>query len=236
MQNELIEIWLNGNRDYKLGVEIYNRFGDNDFLKNMFAEGEDEWNLERLVDEMKVLLKSKASESTPAMLQAAQTNRRIDFEGVKPSELPNAPKKIKEAIAERKRLYFEARDAHSQLKALRLVPGAEIKEKRKELAKLILQNFDLIKPIWDLTNFYDNFQRLPEPKLKEQEPNQNYALIDDMQLNELWLKQYKYCQKWKADKTKLAQLRERIESNQKIQNVLGNAFQYRKHTMPIIAE
>jgi hypothetical protein len=232
MKNELINLWLNGDRNYKLGVEIYNRFGDNDFLKGILAEGEDDYNRERLIEELKELLKTNdiiASEPTPKP-------QRIDYEDVKASELPNAPSEVKEARAERKQLYFEARDAHSQLKALRSLSGDEMKEKRKQLAKSILQNFDLIKPLWDFTNFYDEFQRMPEPKQEEEETQSNYALMDNMQLNELWLKQYKYCQKWKADKTKINQLKERVKSNKEIQNVLGDAFQYRKYQMPIIAD
>lgn len=232
MKNELINLWLNGDQNYRLGVEIYNRFGANDFLKSILAEGEDDYNQERLIEELKELLKSTdniEAEPSPKL-------QRVMYEDVKASELPNTPAEVKEAIIERKRLYFEARDAHSQLKALRILPGVEMKEKRKQMAKLILQNFDLIKPLWDTTNFYDEFRRLPEPKQKEEEVQSNYALMDDMQLNELWLKQYKYCQKWKADKTKIAQLRERVESNQKIQNVLGDAFQYRKYQMPKITD
>lgn len=232
MKNELINLWLNGDRNYRLGVEIYNRFGANDFLKVILAEGEDDYNRERLIEELKELLKETdiASEILPKP-------HRIDYDAVKASELINAPYEIKEAIVERKRLYFEGRDAHSQLKALRNMPGEDMAERRKQLAKTILQNFDLIKPLWDTTNFYDEFGRLPEPKPKEEkEVSSSYALMDNMQLNELWLKQYKYCQKWKTEKTKISQVRERIESNQKIQNVLGDAFQYRKYQMPTIAD
>lgn len=235
MKNELINLWLNGDRNYKLGVEIYNRFGDNDFLKGILAEGEDDYNHERLIEELKELVKTETK--TQSITSESQPkSQRFDYEDVKASELPNAPDEIKEAILERKRLYFDARDAHSQLKALRNLQGDEMKEKRKQLAKTIIQNFDLIKPLWDTTNFYDEFRRLPEAKQKEEEVQSNYALMDNMQLNELWLKNYKYCQKWKADKTKITQLRERIESNQKIQNVLEDAFQYRKYKIPIISE
>lgn len=232
MKNELINLWLNGNQDYKLGLEIYNRFGDNDFLKSILNNAEDEYNQERLIEELTTLLKvedKQTSEEKPKRFVP-----KLELEEIKYSELPNAPTEIKSIINERKRLYLEARDAHSQLKAISTLAGVEMKEKRKLLAKLILQNFDLIKPLWDTTNFYDEFKRIPELKQEANEVQVNYSLIGDTQLNEIWLKQYKYCQKWKSDKTKMVQLQNRIKSNEEIQNILGDAFQYRKYQMPAI--
>lgn len=228
MKKEIIEIWLNGKRDYSLGIEIYNRFGDDDFLKNMFAEADDEWNRERLLEELKALLLMDDYLPTPIVRNMEVEHK---FDGIKPSELPNAPDPIKEAIKQRKGLYKEARDAHAQLKALRLVPGNEFKEKRRHLSKLILQNFDLIKPLWDLTNHYDHFLRLPEKPVSE---STDYTLMSEAELNQLWLKQYKYCQKWKADKTKWPQLQQRVQSNLTIKNILADAFLYAKHCMPDI--
>ncbi len=226
---ELIKIWLDGPRNYQLGVEIYNRFGDNSFLKSMFAEGEDEYNLERLIEELKELQIVEAQEKSKELRIISPIQ-----EIAKPSELKEAPAEIKEAIQERKRLYFEARDAHSQLKALRNINDDDTKEKRRQKAAIILGNFDAIKPLWDLTNHYDEFGKLPELKVKENTKT-DYSLMTDKDLNALWEKNYKYCQKWKNDKSKIEQLQARITENQEIKTVLGDAFHFTKHTMPAIS-
>lgn len=225
---ELIKIWLNGTQDYKLGVEIYNRFGDNNFLKNMFADGEDEYNSERLLEELKKLYSETEQVIKPQI--AAKSIQEIP----KRSEDKDAPTEITEAIKQRKQLYFEARDAHSQLKALRNINDDETKEKRRQKAALILGNFDAIKPLWDLTNHYDEFGKLPEPKAVVSDKKE-YSMMSEKDLNALWEKNYKYAQKWKNDMSKTEQLKARIEENNKIKTVLGDAFLYTRHKMPTIS-
>lgn len=225
---ELIKIWLNGPQDYQLGVEIYNRFGDNSFLKNMFAEGEDDYNSERLLEELKKLYTETDEVIKPQIV--AKTIQEIP----KRSEQKDAPVEVTEAIKQRKQLYFEARDAHSQLKALRNINDDETKEKRRQKAALILGNFDAIKPLWDLTNHYDEFGKLPEAKVITEEKKE-YSMMSEKDLNALWEKNYKYAQKWKNDISKTEQLKARIEENNKIKTVLGDAFLYTKHRMPTIS-
>ncbi len=225
---ELIKIWLNGPQNYLLGVEIYNRFGDNSFLKNMFAEGEDEYNSERLLEELKKLYTETNEVISPQI--AAKSIQEIP----KRSEQNDAPIEVSEAIKQRKQLYFEARDAHSQLKALRNINDDETKEKRRQKAALILGNFDGIKPLWDLTNHYDEFGKLPEAKVVT-EVKTEYSMMSEKDLNALWEKNYKYAQKWKNDKSKTEQLKARIKENNQIKTVLGDAFLYTKHKMPTIS-
>lgn len=53
---EAINKWFE-NQDYWLGVSLYEKYGDNDFLKNSFKSGKSKYNESKLYDELSLLQK-----------------------------------------------------------------------------------------------------------------------------------------------------------------------------------
>ncbi|MGN6478522.1 MAG: hypothetical protein ACTHKV_14955 [Flavipsychrobacter sp.] len=60
-----IREWLNGHRNYNQGAALYECYGDDPKLKQMFAQGESEYRKERLVKELRALLGAAKPVSIP---------------------------------------------------------------------------------------------------------------------------------------------------------------------------
>lgn len=59
---EAIRIWLNGHRDYKAGVILYNTYGTSNLLKRLFAEsGETTFKKEKLVAAFQEMIRGASS-------------------------------------------------------------------------------------------------------------------------------------------------------------------------------
>ena len=235
---ELIQTWLASGRNYQVGVEIYRRLGDNDFLKKVLLE-EDEWNTKELTEQLIKLLDKLTSSAQQQLSSSSKTAQRAEIQQLlkdelKPfSERTDAPEQIKEAIKRRKFLYAQARDAHSKIKILNETKTNEAKERRYELSVLILSSFDEIKELWDLTNFFDAYQKLPE---NTQSANVNFEELDIITLNQDWLIDYKYIRKNLANVRLKERVNERIINCQQREKILRlkDAFVHENLTLPDI--
>lgn len=236
---ELIQKWLDSGRDYQVGVEIYRRLGDNGFLKKLFIE-EDAWNRKELTEQLiKLLDKLKPSaehqlSSSSIVANKAEIQQLLRDELKPSSERMDAPEQIKEAIKRRKFLYAQARDAHSKIKILNETNSVEAKERRLELCTLILNSFDEIKNLWDITNFFDTYKKMPE---NTHSVPTNFEQLDIITLNTDWLIDYKYIRKNQKNLALKDRVNERIRNCQAREKILRqkDAFFHEKHTLPDIA-
>jgi len=84
-----IRDWLNSSRDYNMGAALYKVYGDDDDLKDVFAQGPSEYRKQRLLDAMKKL-KDNAPEHIPIAPAPKKTARQevLPENKVQPNEDP----------------------------------------------------------------------------------------------------------------------------------------------------
>lgn len=238
----LIQTWLKSNRDYTIGFEIFRRLSKNNFLKDILATGDDEWNADTLLNELTELAQHLAP-VTQAIAQVAapvakncstaKVEQILAEERKAPSDRTDAPEPIKEAIRRRKYLYALSRNAHSKLKVLSTIDTAQAKEQRHALAVEILNAFDEIKTLWDLTNYFDTYLKMPA---QPQALKTNLATLDIATLNQDWLTDYKYITKFRNDTSKRTKVLERISLCNQREEILRlrDAFIHQNLTIPAV--
>lgn len=64
---EAIDKWFT-NTDYWEGVALYEKYGDNDFLKNLFSSSKSSYNQSKLFDELKALTKKSTRDIVKEVL------------------------------------------------------------------------------------------------------------------------------------------------------------------------
>lgn len=228
---KLITFWLSSERNWQAGVELYNKFGTNSVLKVMFKNGYSAYREEQLIKEMKALQAKYSSfrveknepEKVSVQKEAEQFLHSILRDGIRPSDLPNAPEAVKEAVRKRRNLYAEFVRLHATLN--KYTP----KIVRLENALRILTIFDEIKPLWDFTNYYDINLRLPDEK---QEFNINQLSIAEQ--NKLYCANYKYVRKFFGVESKQDEIAKRIAQNEQLKEALvrEKAFFHEALTLP----
>jgi hypothetical protein len=229
---QLISLWLAGDRDFKSGVEIYNRLGNDFMLMTMLEQGYTAYREEQLIEAMNDLLLTIGKSENPVastetiIYEAALFVANVENHGVKASMLPNAPLVVREAVKKRRNLYYEFMRLHTLL--IEQTP----RKLRTEYALRILDIFDEIKPLWDLTNFYDQHLRLPDEPKK--------INIDDLSIveaNKLYNAHYKYVRKFYKDENKKENILQRLEESKRLKNRLTkeNAFFHERLTFPTVA-
>lgn len=224
---ELLQAWFE-NKDYKLGVELYRRFGSNLYLKMLFAKGPDSYNVKKLEAELKSLVSSPPAEAiiareTKASAAPVRENNKL------PSESPKAPAEVKEAIQVRKSTYAMIRINRDAMAEAYLTDN-ESKLPLSDMAHQILDGWDTIKECWDLTNFYDRYERLPEKVQIETD----YSSWPSDVLNKTFLNNYKYIKKYKDNLKKRETVIERINASLAIKSTLEkrDAFFHPTLTIP----
>lgn len=58
-----IRDWFNNGRSYKIGVALYNTYGDNELLKTALAQGYSDFRMNKLVEAMEELLEQNPKET-----------------------------------------------------------------------------------------------------------------------------------------------------------------------------
>lgn len=69
-----IKEWLNGSRNYHQGAALYDAYGDDVLLKQMFAQGESEYRKERLLKALRALLATAKQVAIPVAPPSAANN------------------------------------------------------------------------------------------------------------------------------------------------------------------
>lgn len=149
--------WLNSDRDYKRGVEVYNAHGTNINLKRLFARPYSRYSHEKLIYElMQIANNQQEQESYVKRFQTVQTpqpTRTEDFakrEPQKQIDYSNLPPQLNQLNIKKGQLYHEASYCHAQMHRM------ESDEERFEYAKKIVSNFRIIDGIWEKL---DHFQK-----------------------------------------------------------------------------
>jgi hypothetical protein len=148
--------WLKSERDFTKGVELYKKFGTNNFFKTLLTAGPTPYNLKKLVAELEVL-----APATPAIPQKQVAN--IKIQEPKAAPIADKSKDIEKYLQLKQTLSRK----YDQLK--RNMAQLDYEKKQDVLhltAKQILSLDSQIKEIWMQLDFYDENGTFPvlEPK------------------------------------------------------------------------
>lgn len=109
-----IKFWLEQNGDYKQGIELYERYGNNKtWLSTFINLGETEFTYEQLSKQLTACI--EATQATTQQL-AELTYKQLKSSSP-PSDLQTAPQSIKDAVERRKHLYAVVNREHERLVA-----------------------------------------------------------------------------------------------------------------------
>lgn len=146
--------WLNSDRDYKKGCDVYEHHGTNINLKNFFKRPFSEYNFKKLVSELESL------SGGPETIIKVETNFvKISKKEKQEIDFNQLPSELKLLHTEKGKLYKEAQYCHSRLDLL------TTDHERFEHAKVIVQNFKGIDERWKKLDYWaEHHQLLPEVK------------------------------------------------------------------------
>jgi hypothetical protein len=166
-----IEHWLKDNaRDYQRGCELYDTYGNSSYLKSLFRQGDDEYNRDRLVEELKKIVKnsphivpqapdrSKKSEVKEKPEQPKDTNLSSEDSYVRFSEVrmpkidtSKLPEDLQKMVIEKGSLYKKCCSLHQQL------PYMSKDSERMKAANEILDSFKIIDRIWRELDYFEKY-------------------------------------------------------------------------------
>ncbi len=144
--------WLNSNRDYTTGVDLFEKYGNNPTLLKLFRDNKNSFWEESLLSELQLIQKSdtKAIKTHSGPISPSQPRKTTER-----GKLPeNAPKIIKDLVKEQSDLYAAAKSAHGQLKTSRSVRF------RQELATHLVKYQERVKEIWQLRDYWEETGQL----------------------------------------------------------------------------
>ncbi|MCK9402907.1 MAG: hypothetical protein M0Q26_05880 [Chitinophagaceae bacterium] len=148
---QLIKNWLNGHRNFTVGLHLYNLYGDDNGLKNLFDSiGETPFT------------KQKMEQG----LQAICDTRKRPPEPIQESVLKQMPAGdtdiLKSIEKEWKPLYKQMVFKQHQMQAYGKDNSTETRTACKELANEILSLEQQVMRIWDKRTYYEKHGRLPD--------------------------------------------------------------------------
>lgn len=161
-----VEVWLQDKAgDYATGVVLYSVFGSSDFLKGMFATGDDAYNRERLKKELQAVLKTFkpvtiAAQSVPKpSLNVTKSKitvpKRDDFERHtlqnEPVDVSQLPKELQDRFALKGKAFKRSSTLFAQLGFLKT------DKERYDAAQAIDEDWQLISKVWDEYHYWKKF-------------------------------------------------------------------------------
>jgi hypothetical protein len=158
-----IAIWLNNpNRDYTIGLILYDEFGTSDVLKKLFKRGLDSVTRERLYKELKAICPPQENKSVQAKKKADVSEFTTYSTKRKPTiERRLLPERLKQLDIQKSALVSQAR--YWKVLMDQLPEKEEFNAERAEYAADIEHNFNLIDAIWrELNHFTAKGEELPE--------------------------------------------------------------------------
>lgn len=141
-----IESWLNRDDDYNAGISFYLRFGDSDFLKNLFAKGESVYNRERLRKELFLIVERLQKNQEPETAKNVITD----------DEYSRLSKEGKELQQQWKVWYSEMNALRHQL------PNPMTARTRHEMAIKILELDGQVRNAWRQLDYWRTYGELPK--------------------------------------------------------------------------
>lgn len=158
MTKSEINSWLNSERDWTNGLRLFMHFSDNYFLKVVFqTNGESEFNKERMIEELKMVLQSTETkivhiEDPKLQLQKKQAIETRMFSDEEWARLPEVGKQLKYNI---NKWYSERGFLRAKL------PEQESIQERYDLAVKIKQLTRDIKNGFDELKYYKKHGHMP---------------------------------------------------------------------------
>lgn len=153
---ELIKKWLSGSRNYHIGVVLYNQFGKDEKLKQYFKGSPDNIKQDRLAKELSALQQKPIEALLPAL------NSEAD-------EMPESKDPALKALKnEWSPLYQRMQYLRHELDRY-TGNTADVIEKRRPIAKEILQLEQDCMEIWARRDYYLKHKTLPNIS-KEEDP------------------------------------------------------------------
>lgn len=174
MTIESVEEWLGNNlRTYLRGVELFEHYSSNSFLKRMFNKGEDQYNFNRLMRELQsivdankqpvvtpdpLLVGKVESDAAPAEDVPAIPEEYTRYKDVsRKVDVSTYPEELQKMIAEKGELYRQTTYMHSQLMHI-----ATDKERAKAADTIVLK-YRRIMEIWAEVDYFEEF-KIMKPK------------------------------------------------------------------------
>jgi hypothetical protein len=153
---QMIDNWLKGNKNYHVGLAIFNSFSSNKQLKELLATGNTPYNHKRLCEELTSL--SKKQVVTP----------KISLEQKETAVLPDSNNKVLQALKNKwQPLYQKMNMLRHNLDATAGDNTATTIEERKKIATEILTLEKECNKIWSDVDYYNEHGKLPEEKDNE---------------------------------------------------------------------
>lgn len=156
-----IDEWLRDpERSYSDGVSLYETHGKSKFLKNLFASSEDDFNLERLYQELKKIQDAaidSGSAGDKALTEESKVDQELEsFKRFTTVQVPaidtsKLPHELQVLAAEKGQLYRQAVALHSRLALM------QSDDDRKKAAERIVHLFYRIDEIWSELDFFNEY-------------------------------------------------------------------------------
>lgn len=173
-----VRAWLNGTRDYSMGVKLYALLSDNESLKKQFAAGENAWNKWKLGEELITIYNQL---NRPKKICSAKCNKtcskRIVVSSVqKKSEktenpLPKPTTDLYKICKEKADVaYKENMNERALLFSMvpasqyELVNRADLVNARKDLCLKVLRDNITVSELYDAADYVKEHGTLPESK------------------------------------------------------------------------
>lgn len=168
-----LQAWLDGERDYEVGRLLYDHYGDNNRLKQVFGHGPNSYNCECLAWELSKLAKHVHDAGPP--YKVGYIGNAFGFTGLnqpttapvvenatetlqtEPAAAPAESPLLVELREARRPLYDERTGVHGQLEHL------DTDEQRREAAARIIGLSRGIDTNWNTTRYVVEHGQLPPP-------------------------------------------------------------------------
>ncbi|MDO7849227.1 hypothetical protein Q5H92_22880 [Hymenobacter sp. M29] len=168
-----VKEWLDSERDYEAGRQLYAALGDNDRLKRLFADGPTRYNREAVAWELTKLARAGSGQLSVISYQLAVIS--IDASAAEkdtssePESSPNATFSLQkdtssaekgtelldELKAEQRGLYDERAGVHAQLE------GAKDEEERRLMAVRVMTLSRQLNTNWETYHYVEAHGELP---------------------------------------------------------------------------
>lgn len=207
MNYDLIKNWLNGKRNFTIGCILYNRYGQDEALKELFEKGKTDYTEKKLLEELKAI----AEPSAISNQQSAISNRHEPF--------PISSNKILSSLRDKwMPLYTEMNYKRHELDKFLFQKTDAATRRRGKLAMEILSLEKRCMQIWAQRDHYIEFGKLPT----QQKPD---PVIDPAKLVEryknvqCYIRRYKmYLRKTPGDPKNIALLKQYEEEFARLKN------------------
>ncbi|MDX3913778.1 MAG: hypothetical protein QHC79_09580 [Pseudosphingobacterium sp.] len=163
-----IQAWFK-NSDYREGVDLYNKYGSNSFLKKLFASGPTEYNLTKLREELQAICPTQNPENSQIHVTKSDNSVTKAEESVTNSQNSNNSEKSDTKPSPKLFEYYTQLQKQKQQinrqieRNMSLLDTSRSKNVRFEAAKQILQLDSRKRGIWAKIDYYEEHGRFPDP-------------------------------------------------------------------------